>query len=100
MAPYLDGISSPAPATRAQPAPGPAAGGDDLDDLFDYDAGLDEVFANLDPRNITAPTDSLRKAPVDAGLGIDKEVEVVKKPRTPRVKLDENRYFLTRSPNL
>lgn len=97
MAPYLDDMSSPAPNTRVQHSPGPAAGRDDLDDLFDYDAGLDEVFADLEPKNIAAPTDTLRKAPTNAGLGIDKEVEVVKKPRVPRVKLDENRYFHNRS---
>ena len=93
MAPYLDDMSSPAPAARAEPASGPTAGGDELDDLFDYDAGLDEVFADLDPRSIIAAANTSRKAPVDVALGIDKEVEVVKKPRVPRVKLDESRYI-------
>jgi hypothetical protein len=93
MAPYLDDMSSPAPNPGVQRSPGPTAGRDDLDDLFDYDAGLDEVFADLEPKNIAGPTDTSRKAPTDSGLGIDKEIEVAKKPRVPRVKLDENRYF-------
>jgi replication fork protection complex subunit Csm3/Swi3 len=94
MAPYLDDMSSPAPAEKLRPAPGPAAGGDELDDLFDYDAGLDDVFRDLEPRKPVSPKDSSRKRRADLGLGIDKEVEVVKKARVPRVKLDEDRYQL------
>jgi replication fork protection complex subunit Csm3/Swi3 len=95
MAPYLDDMSSPAPTTGTQPVPGPAAGGDEFDDLFDYDVGgLDDVFRDLEPRKPTSPKDTSRKGRSDLGLGIDKEVEVVKKPRVPRVKLDENRYYL------
>ena len=92
-APYLDEMSSPGPATGAQLASRPAAAGDNLDDLFDYDAGLDDVFADLEPPKTTTPTDTARRVLTDAGLGIDKEVEIVKKPRVPRVKLDEDRYF-------
>lgn len=92
MAPYMDDMSSPVPATRAQPAPGPAAGGDDLDDLFDYDAGLDDVFRDLEPLKPASPKGT-NKSRVDSGLGIDKEVEIAKRPRAPRVKLDENRYL-------
>ena len=91
MAPYLDDVSSPAPAERAQPAPGPAAGGDDLDDLYDYDAGLDEVFRDIEPPKSATLMDAANKSRADNGLGIDKEVEVAKKPRVPRVKLDEDR---------
>jgi replication fork protection complex subunit Csm3/Swi3 len=85
-------MSSPGPAARAQPASAPAAGGDDFDDLFDYDVELDEVFRDLEPRKPASPKDASRKERSD-GLGIDKEVEVVKKARAPRVKLDENRYI-------
>lgn len=90
MTPYLDDNLLPAPATKAQPSAGPAVGGDDFDDLFDYDVGLDEVFRDLEPRKPASPKDTSKKGRGD-GLGIDKEVEVVKKARAPRVKLDENR---------
>jgi replication fork protection complex subunit Csm3/Swi3 len=90
MAPYLDDESSPAPAARAPTASGPDAGGDELDDLFDYNVGFDEVFRDLEPQKPASPKDTSRKGRSD-GLGIDKEVEVVKKARAPRVKLDENR---------
>jgi hypothetical protein len=92
MAPYLDDMSSPAPEPRVQAASGPAAGGDDLDDLFDYDVGLDDVFRDIEPPKPTLSSDASRKSRGDGGLGIDKEVEVVKKPRAPRVKLDDNKY--------
>lgn len=91
MAPYMDDMASPRSPTRAQTAPGPAAGGDDLDDLFDYDAGMD-VFRDLTPPRVIPANDDSRRNRVGEGLGIDEEVEVTKKPRAPRVKLDENRY--------
>lgn len=91
MPSYPNGISSPAPAARAQPAPGAAARADDFDDLFNYDAGLDEVFGDLTPPKPASPKNTSRKARADIGLGIDKEVKIDKKERVPRVKLDENR---------
>lgn len=63
-------------------SPEPTA--DDLNDLFDYDIGLDEVVP--DTNNTSKPS-----APGDsAGLGLDEEVKVTKK-RQPVAKLDEAR---------
>lgn len=63
----------------------------DLNDLFNYDAGLDDIFegnaaqtANVDiPKPPTGNPSAL-------GLGLDEEVKVTKK-RQPVVKLDEGR---------
>lgn len=66
-------------------SPEPTA--DDLNDLFDYDIGLDEVFPDTTATNNaskpSAPGDS-------ASLGLDEEVKVTKK-RQPVAKLDEAR---------
>ena len=78
---------------------GPSAGGggefDDLDDLFNYDVN-DENDPFSDnykvPGKIYTPKEPGNKGSrIGAGLGIDEEVEVTKKLRVPRVKLDENR---------
>ncbi|KAJ5605063.1 hypothetical protein N7510_010217 [Penicillium lagena] len=67
-------------------SPEPTA--DDLNDLFDYDIGLDEVVPDTTATNNaskpSAPGDS-------AGLGLDEEVKVTKK-RQPVAKLDEARF--------
>ncbi|RDW62264.1 hypothetical protein BP6252_11697 [Coleophoma cylindrospora] len=79
------------------PTGGPTAGGDEFDDLFDYDVdGEDDPFSN----NYNSSTGPLPK-PADAenarkggdDLGLDEEIEVTKKPRVPRVKLDEHRLL-------
>lgn len=70
----------------------PAATMDDLDDLYDYDAGLDEAFADIETSKKITTGDPSTNARTDDALGLDKEVEVTKKPRAPRVKLDEDRY--------
>jgi replication fork protection complex subunit Csm3/Swi3 len=62
-----------------------------LDDLFNYDVGLDDIFAenndtNVDNANSKAKTGD----PSSLGLGLDEEVKVTKK-RQPVAKLDENR---------
>lgn len=77
-------------ATTASAAPPP----DDLDDLFNYDVD-DDVFADLQP-NMDAPpiaAKSSSTAPQVADLGIDEEIQVVKK-RKPIAKLDENRCVI------
>ncbi|KAK0105835.1 chromosome segregation in meiosis- protein [Cadophora gregata] len=87
------------PDTNARPLPteGPSAGGDEFDDLFNYDADMNDPFSD----NYVAPAAKERQRQIDAaaktkggaGLGIDEEVEVTRKARAPRVKLDENRLL-------
>lgn len=83
------------PQTTSRPSGG--EGLDDLDDLFNYDVD-DENDPFSDNYKPTIPTDTTREQPTSksnknaAGLGIDEEVEVAKKIRAPRVKLDEERY--------
>ncbi|RDL41609.1 Uncharacterized protein BP5553_01588 [Venustampulla echinocandica] len=89
-------MSSPGVASRPLPTDGPSAGGDELDDLFDYEGGMDDPFSeNYKPpvtsKQTTNPTAARERS--GAGLGIDEEVEVTRKPRAPRVKLDEHRLL-------
>ena len=67
---------------------------DDLDDLFDYDVDLGDVFGEVDT-NMDVPiikTLSSKAGAIESstGLGIDEEIKVAK-PRRPAVKLDEPR---------
>lgn len=57
------------------------------DDLDNYNVGdlSDDPFATPSP-----PSKNKRKTN-DAGLGIDEEVDVLKRARVPTVKLDEER---------
>lgn len=84
--------------TTANPPAAPAAH-DELDDLFDYNVTLDDVFRDVDT-NMQAPTAQKATAipsrtkssqKVDS-LGIDEEVKVQKK-RAPIPKLDEDRLL-------
>ncbi len=68
-----------------------AGGGDDLDALFDYDVEMDDVFRDLSPPRAAQNSEASAKKGTGTGLGIDEEVEVARKPRAPRVKLDEDR---------
>lgn len=86
MAPYMDDMTSSEQASRLQPA----GGGDELDDLFDYDAGIEDPFRPLTPPRATEKINT-KSNYADRGLGIDKEVEITRKPREPRAKLDETR---------
>lgn len=61
----------------------PTAG--DLNDLFDYDIGLDEIVT--DPKSDNKATGT---GDSTLGLGLDEEVKVTKK-RQPVAKLDESR---------
>jgi len=82
-----------APTVSARKA-SPAAH-DDLEDLFEYDPGRDNVFQE----DNTARTEALQERPktnvfsndAGAGLGIDHEIKIAKK-RRPVAKLDEARY--------
>lgn len=91
--------------SRPLPTEGPSAGGgDEFDDLFDYDANMDD---SNDPfsANYVVPGAKERQRQQEAearsnggdGLGIDDAVEITRKPRAPRIKLDEDRcVFSTR----
>ncbi len=74
-------------ATAAPPA-------DDLDDLFDYGAGIDDVFRDVDTNMNVPPKPESRPVKrggeTGMGLGIDEEIKVAKK-RQPVAKLDETR---------
>jgi len=59
-----------------------------LDELFDYDVGLEDIFGN---NNSNADqTKSKPQTGDPTSLGLDEEVKVTKK-RQPVAKLDENR---------
>lgn len=61
---------------------------DDLDDIFNYDAGINATFDQLrDDANNNNTTQDQHDVPVN----IDEEVKVTKK-RKPVAKLDEERY--------
>lgn len=61
---------------------------DELDDLFNYDVGLDEIVPDQNVSNTnTKPPGTGDSA---LGLGLDDEVKVTKK-RLPVAKLDEAR---------
>ena len=68
--------------------------GDELDDLFNYDAAMDNAFNSLDTnKTVTARQESSNHPNVNGekeGLGIDEEIKIVKK-RQPVAKLDEPR---------
>lgn len=71
--------------------------GDDLDDLFNYDAGINDVFRDVDTNMDVAanpePARGKDKSDTGVGLGIDKEIKVTR-TRRPVAKLDEARYSL------
>ena len=52
---------------------------------------LDEDFADGDPFRASSPEDGGKKSKQPDALGIDEAVEIKKRARAPRVKLDEER---------
>lgn len=84
-------------AYRPLSSGGPAVGGDELDDLFNYevDDENDPFSDNYKPplTEKDSSKETASKGNSGSGLGIDKEVEVTRKPRAPRVKLDEHRLL-------
>ena len=71
-----------------------------VNDLFDYDVGLDEIFQDRPTATANANANANANAskpatgdPTSLGLGLDEEVKVTKK-RQPIPKLDEARYAL------
>ncbi|RAL68663.1 hypothetical protein DID88_007372 [Monilinia fructigena] len=91
------------PPTRPLPTETPNPGGnefDDLDDLFNYDAGDMQMNDPFSENYVVPGTkgkekvkDSASNAKNGAGLGIDEAIEVTRKPRVPRVKLDEQKLL-------
>lgn len=81
---------------QALPTEGPSAGGgDEFDDLFDYEVGgADDPFSEnyKVPNKQPAAGEPASKGKSGAGLGIDEEVEVARKPGVPRVKLDVDKF--------
>ena len=87
-------LTIPCKTMAATAAAAPAG---DMDDLFDYNVNLDDIFRDVDT-NMNVPargTNAARPATGRAnsvGLGIDEEIKV-RKARQPVAKLDENRYM-------
>jgi replication fork protection complex subunit Csm3/Swi3 len=80
--------------SKPLPTDGPTAGGDELDDLFNYDVDdIDDPFSEnyVVPGSKERAKEAAAKAKADADLGIDKKLEITRAPRAPRVKLDEDR---------
>jgi replication fork protection complex subunit Csm3/Swi3 len=85
--------------TTANPPAAPAAG-DELDDLFDYNVTLDDVFRDVDtnmhaptaPKPTAIPSRTKNNSHKIDSLGIDEEVKVQRK-RAPIAKLDEERLL-------
>ncbi|EKD14346.1 uncharacterized protein L3040_008299 [Drepanopeziza brunnea f. sp. 'multigermtubi'] len=85
------------------PTEGPSAGGgDEFDDLFNYDANVDDsndpfsenyVVPGAKERQKQKEAQAKLKSKAGDGLGIDDAVEVTRKPREPRIKLDEDRLL-------
>ncbi|PLB50523.1 Swi3-domain-containing protein [Aspergillus steynii IBT 23096] len=66
----------------------------DINDLFDYDVGLDELVLQEPPpsSNTNAPKPSFTPEASGLKLGLDEEVKVTRK-RQPVAKLDDNRLL-------
>jgi replication fork protection complex subunit Csm3/Swi3 len=63
----------------------------DVDDLFDYDVGLDEVLNSINTESNKAGPDAIKESTGSGpSLGLDEEVKVSKR-RHPIAKLDETR---------
>lgn len=67
---------------------------DHVDDLFDYDVGLDGILQeiNTNSSNVNVPKQPAPPGNSGVVLGLDEEVKVAKK-RQPVAKLDENRLL-------
>ena len=74
------------------PTQGPAANVFE-DELRDEDDPFSENYVPKKLQGAFPANTTTQAKGAAAGLGIDEEVEVTRKPRAPRVKLDEHRYF-------
>jgi replication fork protection complex subunit Csm3/Swi3 len=73
---------------------------DHVDDLFDYDVGLDGILqeVNTNSGGVNVPKQAAPPGNSGIVLGLDEEVKVAKK-RQPVAKLDENRSVRTQRSN-
>jgi replication fork protection complex subunit Csm3/Swi3 len=81
-------------SNRPLPSGGPSAGGDDFDDfddLFNYDVDDVADLSNQPAKTAESSKNGANKKKIADGLGIDEAIDITRKPRAPRVKLDENR---------
>ncbi|KAL8790552.1 MAG: hypothetical protein Q9195_006296 [Heterodermia aff. obscurata] len=85
-------------AAVTAPRPAATAPADDMDDLFDYNVDLDDIFRDVDT-NMNVPARAANAAPPppagranSVGLGIDEEIKV-RKARQPIAKLDADRLL-------
>lgn len=83
-------------ATTGDNREGSYEAANNLDDLFDYDVGIEDIMNNsLSAQGNNASTSNNQSRPTaskdaGAGLGLDEEVTVSKK-RKPTVKFDDSR---------
>jgi replication fork protection complex subunit Csm3/Swi3 len=82
-------------ATENSPPAAASRPVDFVDDLFDYDVGLDGILQEISTNTSTANAPKQTAPPDNSGvvLGLDDEVKVAKK-RQPVPKLDENRSVM------
>jgi replication fork protection complex subunit Csm3/Swi3 len=74
-------------------APSNEIDNDAYNDLFNYDAGLDEILRETVETNTNDnPADATKRKTGAGDLGLDEEVKVTRK-RAPIAKLDENRLL-------
>ena len=65
---------------------------DIYDDLFDYDANIDDILPELDTNFDVPAKKSQGAADAGASLGVDEDIKITKK-RRPVAKLDETRLL-------
>lgn len=83
--------------TVLKPLPGKELTGEEngLDDLFNYDASSNDPFGDDYQPAFSQEKNKITNETAESSgidLGIDEKVEVARRPRAPRVKLDENLY--------
>ncbi|KAL9013976.1 MAG: hypothetical protein Q9173_001359 [Seirophora scorigena] len=86
-------IAPTSTSIMAPEIPTPPTG--EVDDLFDYDVNIQEVFRNANVAmhvSTLEPKGLLKSKNADSGLGIDEEIKVTKK-RQPIPRLDDNRLL-------
>jgi replication fork protection complex subunit Csm3/Swi3 len=79
--------------TNSKPAAAPTAEPDSTAFINDYlaDWDDDDPFRSVSPEPAQKKNDQAKRKATDA-LGIDEQIDLTKKPRAPRVKLDETLF--------